>query len=88
MNPNPFLGVCFHWLGGLASGSFYVPYRKRQKLGVGNLLARGRLLQLDRGALGPRSLALTNDLSGVLQHTPMHTLFYTWMFGPSGASAA
>jgi hypothetical protein len=27
MTPNPFLGVIFHWLGGLASGSFYVPYR-------------------------------------------------------------
>lgn len=27
MGPNPFLGVFFHWLGGLASGSFYVPYR-------------------------------------------------------------
>ncbi|MDD3587060.1 MAG: L-rhamnose/proton symporter RhaT [Thermoguttaceae bacterium] len=25
--PNVFLGVFFHWLGGLASGSFYVPYR-------------------------------------------------------------
>lgn len=24
---NPFLGVFFHWLGGLASGSFYVPYK-------------------------------------------------------------
>ncbi len=27
MISNPFLGVFFHWLGGLASGSFYVPYR-------------------------------------------------------------
>jgi L-rhamnose-H+ transport protein len=27
MNPNPALGVFFHWLGGLASGSFYVPYK-------------------------------------------------------------
>src|SRR5271167_2600054 len=27
MLPNPALGVFFHWLGGLASGSFYVPYR-------------------------------------------------------------
>ena len=27
MYVNPFLGVLFHWLGGLASGSFYVPYR-------------------------------------------------------------
>lgn len=24
---NPILGVVFHWLGGLASGSFYVPYK-------------------------------------------------------------
>ena len=27
MTPNPALGVFFHWLGGLASGSFYVPFR-------------------------------------------------------------
>jgi len=28
---NPFVGVFFHWLGGLASGSFYVPYRGVKK---------------------------------------------------------
>jgi len=28
MNPNPLLGVFFHWMGGFASGSFYVPYRR------------------------------------------------------------
>ena len=28
---NPFLGVVFHWLGGLASGSFYVPYKGVRK---------------------------------------------------------
>lgn len=27
MQGNPFLGVIFHWLGGLASASFYIPYR-------------------------------------------------------------
>jgi len=27
MTPNPFLGVIFHWIGGLASASFYIPYR-------------------------------------------------------------
>lgn len=27
MNGNPFLGLIFHWLGGLASASFYIPYR-------------------------------------------------------------
>ncbi len=31
MGANPFLGVFFHWLGGLASGSFYVPYRGVKK---------------------------------------------------------
>ena len=31
MISNPFLGVFFHWLGGLASGSFYVPYRGVRK---------------------------------------------------------
>lgn len=28
MTANPALGVVFHWIGGLASASFYVPYRK------------------------------------------------------------
>ena len=27
MTPNPLLGVLFHWLGGFASASFYVPFR-------------------------------------------------------------
>ncbi len=31
MAPNPFLGVFFHWLGGLAAGSFYAPYRGVKK---------------------------------------------------------
>ena len=33
MTPNPPLGVFFHWLGGLASVSFYVRYRV---VGYGN----------------------------------------------------
>ncbi len=28
MNANPFLGVLFHALGGLAAGSFYLPYKR------------------------------------------------------------
>jgi hypothetical protein len=28
---NPFLGAVFHWLGGLAFGNFYVPYRGVKK---------------------------------------------------------
>ena len=28
MNPNPFLGVFLHAIGGFAAGSFYIPYKK------------------------------------------------------------
>jgi L-rhamnose-H+ transport protein len=31
MIANPILGVIFHWLGGLASGSFYVPFKAVRK---------------------------------------------------------
>jgi L-rhamnose-H+ transport protein len=31
MIANPILGVIFHWLGGLASGSFYVPFKVVKK---------------------------------------------------------
>ena len=31
MTPNPLMGVLYHWLGGLASASFYVPYRGVKK---------------------------------------------------------
>ena len=27
MTPSPFLGVLYHWAGGLAAASFYIPYR-------------------------------------------------------------
>ena len=26
MDPNPFLGVFLHFIGGIAAGSFYVPF--------------------------------------------------------------
>ena len=31
MDANPIIGVFFHWLGGLASGSFYVPFKGVKK---------------------------------------------------------
>ena len=27
MNPNPFLGVLYHWTGGLSAASCYIPFR-------------------------------------------------------------
>jgi hypothetical protein len=40
MNPNPGARRRFHWLGALACGSFYAPYRGRKELAVGNVVAR------------------------------------------------
>ncbi len=80
MNPNPFLGVVFHWLGGLASGSFYVPYRRVRNWAWETYWLVGGFFSwiIAPWVLG---LAMTNDLVGVLGRTPGRTLFYTWLFG-------
>jgi L-rhamnose-H+ transport protein len=80
MIPNPALGVFFHWLGGLASASFYVPYR-----GVKNWawetywLAGGSFSWI----IAPWILALimTNDLIRVLHEAPTVNVLWTYVFG-------
>ncbi len=62
MNPNPFLGVFLHALGGFAAGSFYIPYKKVRGWAWETYWLVGRILQLDHRALG-RGLA---DLPGLL----------------------
>ncbi len=49
MPPNPFFGIIFHWLGGLAAASFYIPYGAVKRWSWGDLLAGWWSLQLDRG---------------------------------------
>jgi L-rhamnose-H+ transport protein len=80
MNPNPFLGVLFHWLGGLASGSFYVPYRRVRNWAWETYWLIGGFFSwiIAPWVLG---LTMTNDLTGVLSRTPRSTLFYAWLFG-------
>jgi L-rhamnose-H+ transport protein len=80
MNPNPLLGVCFHWLGGLASGSFYVPYRRVRNWAWETYWLVGGFFSW---IIAPWILALllTHDLFGVLSQTSATTLFYTWLFG-------
>jgi L-rhamnose-H+ transport protein len=80
MTPNPFLGVCFHWLGGLASGSFYVPYRRVRNWSWETYWLVGGFFSwiVAPWAVG---LALTNDLVGVLGRASGRTLFFSWLFG-------
>lgn len=80
MGPNPLLGVFFHWLGGLASGSFYVPYR-RVKIWAWETywLAGGFFSWI----LAPWIFALwmTSDLIRVLREAPSESLFWAYTFG-------
>ncbi len=80
MNPNPFLGVFFHWLGGLASGSFYVPYRFVRHWSWETYWLVGGFFSW---IIAPWTLAfiLVPDLGGVLSEASGRTLFWTYFFG-------
>ncbi len=77
---NPFLGVFFHWLGGLASGSFYVPYKGVKRWAWETYWLVGGFFSW---IICPWLLALflTNDLPGVLKQQSGGTLWWTYFFG-------
>lgn len=80
MDANPFLGVGFHWLGGLAAGSFYVPYRGVQRWSWETYWLVGGFFSWI-AAPWLLGLGLTSDLPGVLARTPASALFWAWFFG-------
>ena len=80
MGANPVLGVFFHWLGGLASGSFYVPYRKVRVWAWETYWLVGGFFSwiIVPWILG---IVVTRDLTGVLRSAPDSSLFWTYTFG-------
>jgi len=80
MIPNPALGVFFHWLGGLASGSFYVPYRGVKRWSWETYWLVGGFFSW---IIAPWFLGslLTRDLLAVLAEAPSRTLFWSFFFG-------
>lgn len=80
MVPNPALGVFFHWLGGLASGSFYVPYRGVKRWSWETYWLVGGIFSW---IIAPWffALFLTRDLGAVLSATPGGNLFWCFIFG-------
>jgi L-rhamnose-H+ transport protein len=78
--PNPPLGVFFHWLGGLASGSFYVPYRGVKGWAWETYWLVGGFFSW---IIMPWTLAIliTHDLFGVLWESPASSLFWAFSFG-------
>jgi L-rhamnose-H+ transport protein len=77
---NPLLGVVFHWLGGLASGSFYAAFRPVKRWSWETFWLVGGFFSW---IIVPWLLAsvMTRDLIQVLQQTSSPTLFWTWFFG-------
>jgi len=80
MVPNPALGVFFHWLGGLASGSFYVPFRGVKRWAWETYWLVGGVCSW---IIVPWFIAwlLTRDLMTVLAAAPSKTLFWAFFFG-------
>src|SRR6476661_846958 len=77
MNPNPVIGVLYHWLGGLASGSFYVPYKGVKRWAWETYWLAGGFFSW---IIAPWIIAgfLTKDLLAVLHEAPASALF--WVF--------
>lgn len=80
MIPNPALGVFFHWLGGLASASFYVPYRGVRRWSWETYWLVGGFFSwiIAPWVLG---LVMTRNLPQVLAEAPIHTIFWAIFFG-------
>ena len=80
MTPNPLIGVVFHWLGGLASGSFYVPFRAVKKWSWETYWLVGGVFSwiIVPWALGS---TISTDLLGVLHETRWDTIWWVYFFG-------
>lgn len=80
MSPNPFVGVLFHWIGGLAAGSFYVPYRGVRGWSWETYWLVGGFFSW---IVAPWvcGAILTTDLPGVILKAPAAALFWSWFFG-------
>ncbi|MCW3837711.1 L-rhamnose/proton symporter RhaT [Sphingomonas canadensis] len=80
MTPNPLLGVFFHWLGGLSSASFYVPYRAVRQWSWEIYWLTGGIFSW---LLAPWLFASvqTSDLLGVLGRADTATIVWPVVFG-------
>ena len=80
MDVNPLLGLLFHWIGGLASASFYVPYRHVRGWSWEIFWITGGVVSW---VISPWLFAAirTNDLIGIIHQTPVNVLFWCYFFG-------
>ncbi|WP_347302812.1 L-rhamnose/proton symporter RhaT [Croceibacterium sp. TMG7-5b_MA50] len=77
---NPLVGVIYHWLGGFASATFYVPYRGIRQWSWEIFWLTGGLFSW---LIAPWLFAglMTEDLLGVIAATPDRTAMLCVLFG-------
>src|SRR6202034_2385037 len=80
MGADPLLGVMFHWTGGFASASFYVPYKGVRKWSWEIFWLVGGLFSWIFAPWLFASLR-TQNLLHVLEQAPQATLFWCWFWG-------
>jgi L-rhamnose-H+ transport protein len=80
MSASPLLGVLFHWMGGLASASFYVPYKRVRRWSWEIFWIVGGVFSW---LIAPWVFAAlrTEHLWRVLSATSFHTLAWCWFWG-------
>jgi L-rhamnose-H+ transport protein len=80
LGANPLLGVFLHWLGGLASASFYVPFRRVRGWSWETYWLTGGVASW---IVAPWLIAglLTHDLVPVLRNAPASAIFWSYFFG-------
>jgi L-rhamnose-H+ transport protein len=78
--PNPFLGVVYHWTGGLAAASFYIPYRAVKRWSWETYWLVGGIFSW---IIAPWTFAtlLVPDLFAAIRATPAHALIWAYLFG-------
>jgi L-rhamnose-H+ transport protein len=80
MNPNPLLGVLFHWIGGFASASFYLPYRRVRGWSWETYWLVGGVFSWIVAPL-TGALSLVPGVWPILAETPLPVLCWTYFFG-------
>jgi len=80
MEPNPFLGVVLHAIGGLAAASFYLPYKQVKGWAWENYWILGGFFSWIVTPLIVSLLIIPNSFD-IISQAPLSTLFWTWFFG-------
>jgi L-rhamnose-H+ transport protein len=80
VHTNPILGVFYHALGGLAAGSFYIPYKGIKKWSWESAWIVGGVFSWIIAPWVAASL-LVPDLMNVLGSSSGKSLFFTYLFG-------